>query len=57
MQIGVSMENGAEAVALAFKVSHERFSKKPLVWLRIYSGEIRLGDELVCVSGGATVRK
>jgi elongation factor G len=39
-------------VALAFKVSHEAHTRKPLVWLRVYSGQISPGDELVRVPAG-----
>ena len=44
----------AEGVALAFKVQHDAHTKKPIVWLRVYAGELapaaalrnaRTGDE------------
>ncbi len=43
---GVALGDGAEAVALAFKVAHDAYSKKPLVWMRVYSGEVCPGDAL-----------
>lgn len=40
----VPLAEAAEAVALAFKVVHDQRSKKPVVWLRVYSGTIGVGD-------------
>ena len=46
-----AMGNVADAIALAFKVVHEPQTRKPLVWLRVYSGDLKSGDELVLSSG------
>ena len=41
-----SLDAAAEAVALAFKVVHDERSRKPVVWLRVYSGAVSPGDVL-----------
>uniref|UniRef100_A0A7S4B194 Tr-type G domain-containing protein n=1 Tax=Chrysotila carterae TaxID=13221 RepID=A0A7S4B194_CHRCT len=53
---GLPMESAAEAVALAFKVVHEPSSRRPLVWLRAYHGEIRAGDVLHNSVNGSSER-
>ena len=49
-------QEAAEAVALAFKVVHDGYSKKPLVWLRVYSGELSHGETLHNARTGASER-
>lgn len=44
------------AVALAFKVVHDSHSRRPIVWLRVYSGELRSSDALVNSTNGKTER-
>ena len=44
---GTACAEAAEAVALAFKVVHDPRSRRPIVWLRVYSGEIAIGSTLL----------
>jgi elongation factor G len=41
--VAVPLDAAGAAVALAFKVVYDRRSKKPLVWLRTYAGELAPG--------------
>ena len=47
--------DAAEAVALAFKVVDER-SRKPVVWLRVYSGAVSPGASCTTRTGGRASR-
>lgn len=50
------LREAAGAVALAFKVVHDRHSRRPVVWLRVYSGELRSSDTLLNSANGKTER-
>ena len=53
---GVTADEAANGVALAFKVQHESHSKRPLVWMRIYGGELRAGEGLLNTRTGEVER-
>ena len=52
----VALNDAADGVALAFKVVHDLRSKKPIVWLRVYSGELNASDTLHNTRTGGSER-
>ena len=45
--VELALDEAGAAVAFAFKVVHDPRSKKPIVWLRTYSGEMAPGQPLL----------